>query len=330
MFRLTLAASLLLTACIDDRAPTAEGEPDAQSVSDGEAAPDAALDADAPDGFACLAVPMCPPGYDEVEACGSGAVCETIAACGQSILCQICPPGAGFVCPDGLMPVDACPPGVDCVTYSDCAGDFICAPCVLECPDDGVLVDACVDGDQLCERRTACGQAFACLHPVCDMPDPCPNGTAPVPDDVECDDCIIACGERCQPIGAGCPAHTMAVDGCLPGDPLCWVLDDGRACMSTACPAGLPCGGDHATAVDACAEDALGCFERDLCGEHLVCQVIAHDCDDCEPVCESGWRAVGRCAPNGRACERRVACCSEVFCEACEPADPDCGAIDGK
>lgn len=258
------ACLALLSACIEERA--AKGDPaDARPAADARL--DQGADASAPldqgadvDGGTCLAAPACPPGYDEVDACADAAICEVVAICGQEILCQICPPGAGFVCGDGFERVDACPPDVACEVYADCAGEYICAPIVV----------------------------------------------------------------------VGCPAYTRAVDGCLPEDPLCWSLADGTACQSDLCPVGSRCGGIEAEVVDGCSADALGCFDRQICGEAITCQVVSHDCDDCEPSCPDGARQVDRCGPSGLPCVRIAECCTEIYCEPCAPEDPSCAPIDGK
>lgn len=229
----------------------------------------------------CDAEPVCPPGYDQVEVCEQSAICETVTECGGSILCQICPPGAGLVCPNGTYEVDLCTNDGACFEISDCGGSIACESCDV-CPDGMIRVQACPPG-------AACHQ--------CDGDN---DGTFPI----------------CAPEDAvRCPPQTTQVDDCLEDDPLCWVLDDGVACRSNICPVRNPCGGVEANPVAACAEDALGCFERTICGESLTCEVVSHDCDDCEPSCPMGYSRVQQCAPNGRPCLHIAECCTELYCQ---------------
>lgn len=277
--------ALALTGCIQSNAtaddPERDAAIDAGARDAGEPEPSPVPDPDpgpAPD---CEAVPTCPPGYDRVQACEPGAVCETVMACGDSVLCQTCPPGAGLFCPEGSYEVEECTNDGSCFGYTDCAGSISCESCDV-CPEGMLRVEACPPG-------VACHQ--------CDGDG---DGLFPI----------------CAPEAAvRCPPHTIEVDACLPGDPLCWVLDDGAACLSNICPVGNGCGGGEANPVDACAEDALGCFERDFCGDALTCEVVSHDCDACVPRCPEGQREVDRCAPDGRPCLYIAECCTELFCQ---------------
>ena len=229
-------------------------------------------------------MPACPPGYDRVEACDPSAVCETIAECGLELLCQICPPGAGFICDEGAYEVEACTNDATCYELSDCSGSIACESCSV-CPEGLIEVDYCpIDA--------------ACWS--------CPNVGD---EDVAYPICAPADAVRCPP-------RTRPVEGCLPADQLCWVLDDGSACLSANCPYFNPCGGQEARRVRACPENTLGCFEREFCGEALICETISHDCDDCEPGCPMGYSPVPRCEPNGRDCVIVSECCAAVACES--------------
>ena len=230
----------------------------------------------------CDAEPVCPRGYDQVQACEDGGVCETVTTCGDSILCQTCPPGAGFVCPEGMYEVDACTNDGSCFGITDCSGTIMCESCDV-CPEGMIRVPDCLP-DVPCFRCEGDGDG---LFPAC------------APEDQ-----------------VRCPPHTSQVDDCLEDDPLCWVLNDGTACLSTLCPVRSPCGGLEAEPVDACAPDSLGCFERTLCGDALTCEVVSHDCDDCEPSCPDGYSQVPQCVPDGRHCMRIAECCSELYCQA--------------
>lgn len=288
--RRLIPIALMLSGCIQSTA-TAD-DPEGEMLPD--AAPDAAVDQALPDGtFApedptpspivpdCDAVPSCPPGYDQVEICSENAICDPVTECGQTILCEVCPPGGGLVCPEGMYEVAVCTNDGSCFGISDCSGSINCESCDV-CPDGMIRVAACPP-DTRCHQCQGDGDG---LFPIC-----APEGAV------------------------RCPPHTVEIEGCPPDDPLCWVLDDGTACLSELCPVNVPCGGLEAQPVDACRPDALGCFERTLCGEALVCEVVSHDCDDCEPSCPEGWESVQRCAPDGRECMRIAECCNEIYCQ---------------
>jgi hypothetical protein len=216
-----------------------------------------------------------------VQTCAENAVCETVAQCGDEILCQICPPGGGLVCPEGTYEVPVCTNDATCFGISDCGDSIQCESCDV-CPEGMRRVEVCPPGAD-CHQCEGDGDG---LFPIC------------APEDA-----------------IRCPPQTTQIDGCLPDDPLCWVLDDGTACASNICPVRAPCGGIEANPVDACSPDALECFERSICGETITCEVVTFDCDDCEPFCPDGWERVPTCAADGRACMRIAECCSEIYCQ---------------
>lgn len=241
---------VMLLACIEDPAPSADPNLDTDAMPQADAmvdaAPDALIDASVP----CKVDVICPPDTVEVEFCPD-QTCSTFEACGKEIVCHPCMPGPQQACPEGTQRDSACPDDVDCVEWTD-----------------------------------GCGRV-----------------------------------DLCVPL---CPPHTTWVEACLEGDPACWTLDNGAACMSAGCrpvPPQAVC--LERVPSDTCQGDPAGCETRVLCGYEADCVVGPRDCDDGPMNCEPGWRRSDTCAPDGQACTVHPNCNGLYFCVACRP-DEDC------
>jgi hypothetical protein len=364
--RLWILLPWTLIACIEDPAASADPEdPAADMQVDGMLA-DARTDGQED---VCAAIPICPEGTEQVDVCPDDT-CVTGALCGETILCHPTPCMPDLdPCPEGTVPMDAsCPQGLECIEVTDACLGFvtICAPTDCECPE-GTFPNACdldeplcfqIDCGLTCELQCTppegCIEVEECRYaddPYCEVVDQCgtaclnptdcgPGAQPPCAEGVYAADCTLD-DPHCVQVHAcnsehwcrlPCPRHTEQVPVCLGGDPACWTLEDGTACMSTGC---YPMN-DEAVCVDwvpvdACESDAIPDLPEDACGMRFLCGYEAlcvqrpdRPCEDGIIDCGPNARASGRCAPDGRACTVHPSCNGLLFCVACPPDDPNC------
>ncbi len=249
----------------------------------------------------CAAIPVCPGGTEQVEACSPQAECSEHTMCGTTIICEsfsAClnndsslPPQQD--CELGYEVVETCDPDArDCyILGSYCGGpELFCqalpnCEAYPSCPLDTYEVETCFDGDQDCFDTTLCGTTIHCTPQVsnCDAYPVCPDGMTEVDvcqDDRPCPTATL-CGYTisCQEIGE-CKEPIACPQGYY---------------LIAECPANT------------------NCYEELICDTTVSCMEGTIDCL-VPPMCPTGQVEVPVCHPN-RPCNIIIECGMRLLCQ---------------
>ncbi|RVU41409.1 hypothetical protein EA187_18875 [Lujinxingia sediminis] len=296
-------ASALIAGCSSD--PDVDEPAD---VGQEDVLPDEdAGDAGAQD--ACLALPSCDEGFEEVASCEGLDSCDEVTLCGTTIFCA----EAGSctdvpVCAADEAEVESCNgyADEDCRAVDACDEQVLCVPqeatCDVDlagCDDTFTKVESCegVDG---CIELSACGETYGC-SPQIDICDALPVCEAA---EVQVDSCDGQ--DECREVsmcGTTIYCASRAPGECDPA--------------SYTCPAGLEAVAPEDCTVDLGPDADRMCFIVELCPEvNAYCRGPVVDCTTNYDVCPEGYTPREDCNEAAGECGTTLICQDIGGCEA--------------